>query len=232
MCGRFSVSATPEQIAKSFGLTGVPDLTPRYNLAPSQAIPIIRLDRAGLARQLSMAQWGLVPSWTRDPKSAPHPINARSETAAEKPTFRDALRYRRCLIPADGFYEWTTKDSKKQPMRFTMQDERLFAFAGLWERWQGADGSVLETATILTTEANDLVRPVHDRMPAILPAGAYAAWLDPAQHDPRALVPMLTPYPAAEMQVYPVGLKVNAVASEGPDLIARQEPGGGQLSLF
>lgn len=232
MCGRFSVSASPEEIAKRFGLPGTPELPPRYNIAPSQPIAIIRFDPNDHSRHLTLAQWGLVPSWTQDPGHAPRPINARSETAAEKPTFRDAFRYRRCLIPADGFYEWATRDSKKQPMRFAMQDGHLFAFAGLWERWKGPDGTILETATILTTEANGLIRSVHDRMPVILAPAAYEAWLNPAQHNPAALMPLLSPYPAPEMQVYPVSPKVNAVSSEGPELIAPQEPGGGQLSLF
>ncbi|HEY9899610.1 MAG TPA: SOS response-associated peptidase [Pantanalinema sp.] len=232
MCGRFSQSATAEAVAEAFGLAEIPVLSPRYNLAPSQPIPVIRRDPGDKERHLTMARWGLVPSWTRDPEAAPRPINARAETAPEKPTFRDAFRYRRCLIPADGFYEWATRDSRKQPMRFTMQDEHLFAFAGLWERWQGPDGAVLETATVLTTEANPLVRPVHDRMPVILAPGAYEAWLDPTRHDPAALLSLLGPYPASEMKVYPVSPRVNATSSEGPDLIAPQEPGGGQLSLF
>ncbi|MNY17416.1 putative SOS response-associated peptidase YedK [compost metagenome] len=232
MCGRFSQTASPEALALAFGLAEVPALGPRYNIAPSQPIPIIRLDASDRARHLSLARWGLVPGWTKDPKTAPHPINARAESAAEKPTFRDAFRQRRCLIPADGFYEWKTQDAKKQPVRFTMQDDHLFAFAGLWERWQAPDGTLLETATILTTEANALVRPVHDRMPVILAPAAYEAWLDPRLRDPAALMPMLAPYPASEMRSYPVSPKVNATASEGPDLITPQEPGGGQLSLF
>jgi putative SOS response-associated peptidase YedK len=232
VCGRFSQSATPEAIAEAFGLAEVPVLAPRYNIAPSQPIPIIRLDPNDCERHLSMVRWGLVPSWTKDPKTTPHPINARVETAPEKPTFRDAFRRRRCLIPADGFYEWATRDSKKQPVRYTMKDEHLFAFAGLWERWHAPDGAVLETATILTTDANALVRPVHDRMPVILAPAAYTAWLDPDRHDPASLMPLLGPYPTSEMRSYPVSPKVNATSSEGPDLIVPQEPGGGQMPLF
>lgn len=232
MCGRFSQSATPEAIAQAFGLAEVPSLAPRYNLAPSQEIPVIRLGPGDGARHLTLARWGLVPGWTKDPATAPRPINARAETAAEKPTFRDALRHRRCLIPADGFYEWARNGDRKQPMRFTLKDGALFAFAGLCERWQAPDGTLLETAAILTTEANAVVKPVHDRMPVILAPGAYEAWLDPGLRDPAALMPLLAPYPAPEMRVYPVSPRVNATASEGPELITPQEPDGGQLSLF
>lgn len=234
MCGRFTLAQNPADLMSFFGLAEVPELQLRYNIAPSQPVAVIRVEPADQRRYLSFARWGLIPSWTKDPQSGHHPINARSETAAEKPTFREALRYRRCLIPADGFYEWKKTGAQKVPMRFTHRDDKLFAFAGLWERWKDPDGSTLDSCVILTTEPNELVAPVHDRMPAILLEANYQRWLSPSLTAASEILQLLAPYPDQEMKAYPVGTLVNSALSEGSDLI-RPAPGmipGDQLSLL
>jgi putative SOS response-associated peptidase YedK len=205
MCGRFFILANPPELADLFQLAGVPDVAPRYNVAPTHAVPVVRQGDQG--RELVSLRWGLVAPWAKDMKIAP--INARSETAAEKPTFRHAMKKRRCLIPGSGFYEWQAKGTKhKQPFCFRLNDDKPFAFAGLWERWHGPEGDV-ESCCILTTDANDLVRPVHDRMPVILDRRHFEQWLDPDEQDAEALTPMLRPYPAESMRAYPVGPLVN-----------------------
>jgi putative SOS response-associated peptidase YedK len=194
-------------IAEHFDLAGPPELFPRYNVAPTQPVLAVRV--AGVGREAVMLRWGLVPSWAKDLKQAP--INARAETAADKPTFRHALRKRRCLIPADGFYEWVALEGRKQPYCFRPGDGRPFAFAGLWERWEGPQGPV-ESCAILTTEANDLVRPVHDRMPVILPERHWRAWLDTDLQDAATVAPLLRPYPAEAMRAVSVhGPRVTSV---------------------
>ena len=185
MCGRFTLRTPASAIAEQFSLLEVPDLQPRFNIAPTQPVAVVRVDSplplgeaqgARFAqRELVFLHWGLVPSWADDPKIGNRMINARAETAAEKPSFRTAMRRRRCLIVADGFYEWKTVAKRRQPMFIHLRDGRPFAFAGLWESWEGADHSALESCTILTTSANDLVRPIHDRMPVIIaPRGLWA----------------------------------------------------------
>jgi putative SOS response-associated peptidase YedK len=174
MCGRFTLYSSGDEIARAFAV-GVTELVPRYNIAPTQSVAVVRA-RAG-GRELAWLRWGLVPSWAKDAKIAP--INAKAETAAERPFFRVALRQRRCLVPADGWYEWQGQGKHKQPYFFAPTDGKPLAFAGLWETW-GRAGEALATCAILTTAANELTAPVHDRMPVILPAEAYTAWLDPA----------------------------------------------------
>jgi putative SOS response-associated peptidase YedK len=200
MCGRFLLFSDGPTLAARFDLTSFPELAPRYNIAPTQPVTAVRA--AGGGREWAALRWGLVPSWARDARQAP--INARAETAAEKATFRAALRKRRCLVPADGFYEWATLGRRKQPFCFRPWDGRPLALAGLWERWEGPAGPV-ESCAVLTTEANELVRPVHDRMPVILPERHWAAWLDPAWQDAAALAPLLRPFPSDALRAYPVG---------------------------
>lgn len=219
MCGRFTLAPTPDDLAETFGLSGIPDMVPRYNIAPSQPVAIIRYNPDGHRRHLSFARWGLIPSWAKNSTGGPHPINARAETAAEKSTFREALKSRRCLIPADGFYEWAKAGSKKTPVRFTMADSHVFAFAGLWDHWERPDGAAIESCTILTTTPNELVASVHNRMPAILRPEAYPYWLDPTVTSTSLVLTLLCPYLAREMRAYPVGTMVNSTASEGPKLI-------------
>jgi putative SOS response-associated peptidase YedK len=216
MCGRFSLFTPTPVLAEAFDLAGLPELAPRYNIAPTQPVAAVRAGAAG--RELVRLRWGLVPPWSRDLKQAP--INARAETAADKPMFRAALRKRRCLVPASGFYEWLALAGgrRKQPYCFRPGDERPWAFAGLWERWLGPDGPV-ESCAILTTEANELVRPVHDRMPVIMPRQHWAAWLDPALQEAGELVPLLRPYPADAMRTYPVGALVSNPRNDGPDCL-------------
>jgi putative SOS response-associated peptidase YedK len=211
MCGRFLLFSDPSTLADLFDLAAFPELSPRYNIAPTRPVAAVRTGEAG--RECVRLRWGLVPPWSRDAKEAP--INARAETAADKPTFRHALRKRRCLVPADGFYEWAAVGGRKQPYCFRPWEERPWAFAGLWERWQGPGGPV-ESCAILTTGANDLVRPVHDRMPVILPERHWAAWLDPEGQDVAELLPLLRPFPSDAMRAYPVGLLVNDPRNDGP----------------
>ena len=205
MCGRFYLLSTGAIVADLFDLACPVEVAPRYNIAPSQPVPIVRLGEHG--RELVPLRWGLIPSWAKDAKFAP--INARSETAADKPTFRHAMRKHRCLIPADGFYEWMKTGKHKQPFTFRLHDDKPFAFAGLWERWEGPSGPV-ETCCILTTEANELVRPAHDRMPVMLERPNFEQWLDPAEQDAEALGWMLRPYRADAMRAYPVSPLVNS----------------------
>jgi putative SOS response-associated peptidase YedK len=220
MCGRYTLRTPLNVLAERFlfDLGGLPaDFTfsPRQNVSPTQMIPAVRQPAAGSPRQLAQVRWGLIPSWSKDAKSAAKMINARSETLAEKPSFRTAFAKRRCLILADGYYEWLTEGKKKTPHLYRRRDERPFAFAGLWESWRvpagdplerlarpGHDGQLrLETGTIITTSANDLEPRIHDRMPVILPEEAYDLWLDPTITDTKQLTNLLQPFPAGELKV-------------------------------
>jgi putative SOS response-associated peptidase YedK len=205
MCGRFHLFSTGAVVADLFDLAGPVEVAPRHNIAPSQSVGVVRLGEHG--RELVPLRWGFIPSWAKDAKFAP--INARSERVADKPTFRHAMRKCRCLIPSDGFYEWMKTGKHKQPFTFRLQDDKPFAFAGLWERWEGQSGPV-ETCCILTTEANELVRPAHDRMPVMLDRPCFEQWLDPAEQDAEALARMLRPYRADAMRAYPVSQLVNS----------------------
>ena len=184
---------------------GAVDLTPSYNVAPTQEVAAI-LEEDG-KRRLELLRWGLVPSWADDPEIGARMINARSETAPQKPSFRRAFRSKRCLIPADGFYEWKREPGGKQPYYFRMEDGRPFAFAGLWERWE--KGGALLSCAILTTRANSVLEGIHDRMPVILPPGSYDAWLDP-DADKEQLIDLMSPYPGDDLETYPVSRYVNS----------------------
>ncbi len=218
MCGRFSLSSSVAEIAAVFGVES-DDLPPRYNIAPSQSVAaIVRLPDTSKP-QLQMLQWGLIPAWAKDPKIGYKLINARAETVSEKPSFRSAFRQRRCLIPTTGFYEWqqVAGSRQKQPYFIGLQDERLFAFAGLYERWESPGGDILETCTIITTAANDLVEPIHDRMPVILDRNDYNLWLDPSFGEIGSLQTLLKPYPAVEMKIYPVSSLVNSPKNDSAE---------------
>jgi putative SOS response-associated peptidase YedK len=230
MCGRFTLRAPASVIAEQFSLFEVPLLKPRFNIAPTQPVPVVRMNpqqpasqQAGQQRQFVFLHWGLVPSWAQDPAIGNRMINARAETAAEKPSFRTALRRRRCLVVADGFYEWQKTGRTRQPMFIHMRDDRPFALAGLWESWEGADHSSLESCTILTTAANDLIRPIHDRMPVILGAEDYAQWLDPGVQKPEPILPLLRSYPSEPMETYPVSMWVNSPARDDEKCLERLE---------
>ena len=219
MCGRFSLGAT-SRVGQLFDLPTWPETPPRYNIAPSQAVPAVIQARETGTREVRPFRWGLVPSWAKDPAIGNCMINARSETAASKPTFRTPLRERRCLILADGFYEWKREGSRKQPYYIKLQNDDPFAFAGLWDRWHPANGQPLETCTILTTTPNELVQKIHDRMPVILPPTVYNLWLDPTIHEVERLQGVLVPYAADEMVAYPVSTRVNSPAYDSPECIA------------
>jgi putative SOS response-associated peptidase YedK len=218
MCGRYTLSAPGERVAVQFSLTDTPQLTPRYNIAPTQQAPVVRVGQDG--RELAMLRWGLVPFWAKDLAIGAKMINARSETAAEKPAFRNAIRQRRCLVLADGFYEWQQAVGGKQPFYFRIDAGAPFAMAGLWERWRTPDGGTVETCTILTTQANPLLAPLHDRMPVILPPATYDLWLDPSLRDAGPLQHLFVPFPAEGMDTYPVSKAVNRVANDSAALIA------------
>ena len=207
MCGRYTLSTPAGRLAEEFQLDkGSVDLTPSYNVAPTQEVAAVLEDEG--ERRLEMFRWGLIPSWADDPGIGARMINARSETAAEKPSFRSAFRRRRCLIAADGFYEWKRENGGKQPYYFHMQEGRPFAFAGLWESWDKGEVA-LRSCAILTTRANSVLEGIHDRMPVILPSGAYDLWLDP-DADREQLADLLIPYPGDDLETYPVSRYVNS----------------------
>lgn len=219
MCGRFTQFHSAQAIAKAFQLADVPELDPHYNIAPTQAIAAVLQPAPKAERQFRFFRWGLIPSWSKDLAIGARLINARAETVAEKPSFRSAFRHRRCLIPADGFYEWQRQESQKQPFYFHLQDHQPFAFAGLWEQWQSPDGEAVETCTILTTTANEILESVHDRMPVILASEDYNTWLDPELQTASQLQPLLRPYPADQMVAYPVSRAVNRASFDAPNCI-------------
>ncbi len=219
MCGRFTLSQSAEAIASVFQLDEVPILKPRYNIAPTQLVPTVLQNPEQRQRQLQMLRWGLIPAWAKDPAMGARLINARAETVSEKPSFRSAFRHRRCLVIADGFYEWQRQDGKKQPFYFRMQNTQPFAFAGLWERWQDPNGEIIETCTILTTDANELLRPIHERMPVILDPKDYDLWLDPAVENSEPLQQILRPYSSEAMTCYAVSTKVNNPGNDTPECI-------------
>jgi len=225
MCGRYSQTQSAEIIAKAFQVDNVPTLEPRYNIAPTQWVSSVLQTSASTNRQFKMLYWGLIPSWAKDSKIGAKLINARAETVAEKPAFRSAFRQRRCLVLADGFYEWQQQEAKKQkqPFYFRLSDEHPFAFAGLWERWEDATGEEIESCTLLTTEPNELMRPIHNRMPVILDPKDYDLWLDPEVKKSELLQPLLRSYPTEEMTAYPVSKAVNKPSNDSTECIERVE---------
>jgi putative SOS response-associated peptidase YedK len=219
MCGRYLQLSSEDGLANWFGFTGGPAIQARYNIAPSQPIPVVRMSAAE-QREVALVRWGLVPAWAKDVSFGAKTINARAETLAEKPAFRSAFRRRRCLVPADGFYEWKTLGKEKLPHVVRPVDGKPLAFAGLWDRWESPEGAVLESATIVTTTANDLLRPLHERMPVILPREHYALWLAPRHQSTDDLLPLLTPYPEELLSLQPVGSWVSDARHEGERCLA------------
>ena len=215
MCGRYTLKTHAEVLAEHFELPEVPWFEPRYNIAPTQPVAVVRAGSEGGGRELSMLRWGLIPSWADDPSIGNRMINARAETVAEKSAYRSAFRHRRCLVPADGFYEWAKANGAKQPHYFQLKDGGPFAFAGLWERWAKGEKPI-ESCTLLTTEANDVVSPVHDRMPIILEPKDYGGWLDPQRRRLEDVSAILRPFPADRMVAYPVGRWVNDPRHDDP----------------
>lgn len=219
MCGRFTLFDSADFLAEGFGLAEAPSLAPRYNIAPSQAVAAVRIPPGGRAREMVLLRWGLIPSWAKDRSLGNRMINARAETVAAKPAFRSAIRRRRCLVPANGFYEWKRTDGRKQPYYIRTRDGKIFAFAGLWESWEGPGGEAVESCALLTTAPNDLLLPIHDRMPVILSPRDYDLWLSPEIRDIQVLSPLFRPYPSEEMTAYPVRTLVNNPKTDEPGLI-------------
>jgi putative SOS response-associated peptidase YedK len=217
MCGRYMLTTPVDALRQLFLFTERPNLAPRYNIAPTQDVPIVRRTRDGAGRELIMVRWGLVPYWADDPKIGNRLINARRESVARTAAFREAYQRRRCLVPADGFFEWQKEGRTRQPLLVRRKDQAPFAFAGLWERWPQPGGGVLRSCTIITCPPNELIAPVHDRMPVILASEDYERWLDPSRADGREL---LEPYPAAELEAFPVSPRVNSPQYDDPECIA------------
>ncbi len=214
MCGRFNLSTDPAEVARHFELDATPKLFPRYNIAPTQPVAVIRKRDGDQPRTCEAVMWGLIPFWAKDPAIANRLINARSETAAEKPAYRAAMKYRRCIVPATGFYEWQKRSREKQPYFVHLKESAVMAMAGLWELWQSPDGSEVESCTILTTDANELLRPIHDRMPVLLRPDDHTTWLDPAARDPREIEHLLRPAESDTMDMYAVSRRVNSPKHE------------------
>lgn len=220
MCGRFTLTATGEELVAEFDLTEVPQIEPRYNIAPTQSVLAIR-GTIEQQRRLARLHWGLIPPWARDPSMAARMINARAETLAEKPAFRDAFRNRRCLIPCTGFYEWreVQGSKRKQPFLIRMADRSLFALAGLWERGRDTNGDPIESCAVITTAPNKLMQTLHDRMPVILAKARYDQWLDVSNKDTSLLSDLLLPFPDSGMVAFPVGFSVNNARVDLPECI-------------
>ncbi len=219
MCGRFTLTVDPAELQENFANFTFPNrFAPRFNIAPTQ--PVLAVPNDGQMRG-DFFVWGLIPSWAKDPAMGSRLINARAETLGEKPSFRAAYKYRRCLIPADGFYEWKAVPGQKAkvPHFIHLKSRQPFALAGLWEEWHSPNGSQIRSCTIITTEPNELMASLHNRMPVILPPAAYAEWLDTAIRTPNSLNALLKPYPADEMAAYPVATLVNSPQNDRPELV-------------
>ena len=225
MCGRFTLISQIQLLQRILRLNRTPEWSPRYNIAPAQDIPVVRELPDSGERECMLMRWGLVPSWAKDLSLGAKMINARAETLFEKPAFRQAIHSRRCLIPADGFYEWKMEGRAKQPYYIRMEDEQPFLLAGLWEKWIGGDAP-LYSCTIITTGANDRLRGLHERMPVIVDPNRADTWLDPQLHDRRELETLLQPYPAEAFVFYPVSTQVNRVGNDSPECIHPFSPPG------
>ncbi|BAY17355.1 hypothetical protein NIES21_31920 [Anabaenopsis circularis NIES-21] len=219
MCGRFTLNQSADALSKAFHLQQIPDLAAQYNIAPTQMVPTVLHNPTSKQDKFQQLRWGLIPGWAKDAKMGVKLINARAETVAEKPAFRAAFKRRRCLVIADGFYEWQKQQGKKQPYYFRLQDSQPFAFAGLWEMWHSPEGEEIASCTIVTTTANELLTPIHDRMPVILAPEDYDLWLDTQVQTPEKLQPLLDPYPAEAMTAYPVSNLVNKPQHNSPECI-------------
>lgn len=218
MCSRYNLTSPAEAVRAAFELASIDPFPPRYNIAPTQPVGIVRMGRGGLP-EFALVRWGLIPSWVKMPEGRSTLINARSETAGEKPSFRGALRHRRCLVPANGFYEWRGRAGTKAPHLIQYRNRGLMAFAGLWEHWVGADGSEIETMAILTVPASEFMAPIHDRMPAIVRPEDYGTWLDCRSGSAVGILTLLTSGDQDLIEIVDVGSAVNDVRNEGPELV-------------
>ena len=234
MCGRYRLTRSQKQLMDSFDAYGEFEVLPRYNIAPSQPVVTIRQDSHEPVRRFSTMRWGLVPSWAKDPSVGYKTINARSETVASTASFREPFKSQRCLIPANGFYEWKKDGKTKQPYCFEVNNGELFAFAGLWDRWRSPQGEVIESCTILTTTPNSLLSDIHDRMPVILSPDNYDLWLDPGFRDTASVAAMLKPFDSSMMRRYPVSNRVNQVQNDDAECAKPLgcEPSPAQNMLF
>lgn len=227
MCGRYTLTVDASVLATLFDIGPLMEIEPRYNIAPSQLVPIVRANAQG-EREWAVVRWGLIPSWAKDAKIGNRLINARAETAAKKPSFRSAYKHRRCLLPADGFYEWVKIGTGKQPNYIRFADGRPFSFAGLWESWTPPEGEIVESCTILTTRPNSLISGLHDRMPVILQPDRFEDWISESPLSPEGAEAMLLPFPADEMEAVPVSRLVNSTKNDDPRCV---EPVGSQDTL-
>jgi putative SOS response-associated peptidase YedK len=223
MCGRYAITTAPEAIRALFGYPEQPNFPPRYNIAPTQPVPIVRLTEG--KRSFALVRWGLIPAWVKDPRSFSLTINARGESVIDKPAFRNAMRRRRCLFPADGFYEWRQEARGKRPYFVRARSGAPLAFAGVWESWMGPNGEEMDTAAIVTTTANRAIRHIHDRMPVIIAPEAFDFWLDGAKVDAEAAAALIAPAPDDLLEAYEVSSAVNHVANDAPELVAPVQPG-------
>jgi putative SOS response-associated peptidase YedK len=215
MCGRFVLNSTAEDVAATFDLGEVLELRSRFNIAPTQEILVVRASEDG-SRHGSLQRWGLIPAWAKDRAIGSRMINARAETVAEKPAFRAALRKRRCIVPASGFYEWRGKAGAKTPYYFKSRSNAVLAVAGLWESWKDPEGVAVESCTLITTEANQAVRETHDRMPVLLEARDFSLWLNPGEQTSERVLPLLVPCPSDWLESYAVSPHVNRVSNDDP----------------
>lgn len=221
MCGRYIITSPPEAMRAHFGYAEQPNFPARHNVAPTQPVPVVRLE--GGRRRFALMRWGLIPSWVKDPKTIALLINARAETLAEKPAFRAAFKRRRCLVPADGFYEWQALGTRRQPFAIVPRAGGPVAFAGVWETWTGPNGEEMDSVAIVTTDANRTLRPIHDRMPVAIAPEAYDLWLDCARVEPQTAAALLVPAPETLFEAYPVSTAVNRVANDTSDLLRRAD---------
>jgi putative SOS response-associated peptidase YedK len=221
MCGRFSRKATLQAIVDEFEIEEQDEkVKPSYNVAPGQEIAVVLKDEN---KKLNLLKWGLIPSWAKDPTIGSRMINARAETLSEKPSFKHSLRRKRCIIIADGFYEWKKEGAHKVPMYIFLKSGKLFGFAGLWDTWTAPEGNKIATCTIITTSPNKLIEEIHNRMPVILPKENVDRWLDPSIQDESKVLPLLQPYPADEMDAYPVSRLVNSPKNNSPEVIKKAD---------
>jgi putative SOS response-associated peptidase YedK len=225
MCGRFTLTRSATEVAAHFGLTAAPAHAPRFNAAPTQPVLAIRAARDGAAREAAQLHWGLVPFWAKHARDAAKHINARVETLSERPVFREAAECRRCLVPADGFYEWRGGRGERQPFHIALPGGELFAFAGLWERWQQPEGGTLESVAVVTTAATPNIRALHERMPLVVDPTGYDAWLAPAWRDVSAVLAALPIARGAELRARRVSTRVNDVHNDDPSCLAEAEQG-------
>ena len=218
MCGRYLITSAPEAFRRLFGYPEQPNFPPRYNVAPTQPIPIVRMFEG--KRQFALVRWGLIPAWVKDPRGFTLLVNGRGESVNDKPAFRNAMKRRRCLFLADGFYEWSEHGGRKRPFLVRPKNGEPVAFAGLWETWMGPNGEETETAAVLTTEANRTLMPIHHRMPVVIPPEAFDMWLDCVNVDALTAAALLVPAPEDLMEAYEISTAVNRVANDGPEVIA------------